>query len=152
MLDTLRQSLWTLYDDLFGERKIREVSCLFATRNEHVLLATRDGVHWHFPQEEVRGSAEGNPVETPIGAIHRIVAELDEIDEDDVVIEGSGQFLSHHGVITEYHIFMSHSKLSDGEIKTNGCTLEWTDDPHSKNLNECTRERLKYFGYYPKTK
>jgi len=62
---------------------MREVSCLFATRWDKVLLATKDGgKNWHFPQEEVRRDVKGNPIETPLDAIYRIVDKLDGIEEE----------------------------------------------------------------------
>ena len=65
----------------------REVSCLFATREDQVLLSTKDGEHYHFPQEEVRRNAAGYPIETPLDAIRRIVNKFDDIEEEDVIIE-----------------------------------------------------------------
>ncbi|KKW23349.1 MAG: hypothetical protein UY74_C0068G0003 [Candidatus Kaiserbacteria bacterium GW2011_GWC2_52_8b] len=131
---------------------MREVSCLFATRWDKVLLATKDGgKNWHFPQEEVRRDVKGNPIETPLDAIYRIVDKLDGIEEEDVIPETSREYRSHRGEHTLYHVFMTDSKLDHGELRSNGTTYEWTSNPHSKNLNECTRLKLMEYTFFPET-
>ncbi len=128
--------------------QMREVSCLFATRNDQVLLESKDrGQHWHFPQEEIHRDESGNSTETPIDAVYRIVGKIDGLEEEDVVSEGSRPYFSHKGVYTEYPIFTTESKLEDVELKHDGSILEWTNGPHSKNLNECTRDKLKKYCF-----
>ncbi len=139
---------------MFGEKKkgIREVACLFATRWDKVLLSKKkDDQCWHFPQEEVRKGVDGNPAETPINAIYRIVEKFDGIDEEDVLFTASQEYLSHKGERTEYHIFTTEAKLDHGELRSNGSIYEWDNDPHAKVLNECTRVKLMEYGFFPKT-
>ncbi len=132
---------------LFGKKQaVREVACLFATKPGEVLLATKDGRHWHFPQEVIRVGPDGKPTETPLDAIHRIVGNLDNIEEIDVVSEKSKRSLSHRGEETEYHLFMTDSKPVAGNLP-NGLRCEWTNEPNKKTLNAFTRAKLRDYCF-----
>src|SRR4051812_8984110 len=94
-------------------KPIREVVSLIATRPDEVLLSSKDGgKNWHFPQEEVRRDKDGQPTETVLEALDRMVKKLHGIEEEDVFGEGSGLFQSHNDEETIYYIYSTQSKPS----------------------------------------
>ncbi len=141
MLGVSRMNLGYFFG--FHRRPIREVSCLFVTRDGAVLLESKDGIHWHFPLSEITGSTEGAATETPIHAIHRIVGEIDGIEEFDVIPEGSDQSDSHLGISTIYHLF---STTSTEQLSNLGPSFKWSNElgrDEKKRLNLFTKSLLK---------
>jgi hypothetical protein len=132
----------------------QEVSCLFVTQTDgeiaKVLLMSKDGEHWHFPQEKVLEDGSGRPLETFQEAIVRLCSVFDITStEEDTFLEVTREHKSHKGIQTTYHIFTTDPKnLLDAELKSNGVKYVWTDKPHTFKLNACTREELVRYGFH----
>ena len=123
--------------------ELREVLCLFVTRDGKVLLSSDDGANWKFPGTVIR------PTESPQEAIQRVLCSAFDItlEEDDTYLETRKEAKSAAGVQTMYHIFTTDpSNLTDAEIKHGGMQYIWSDEPASYNLNPCTRHILKLYG------
>lgn len=138
--------------------RTREVACLMVTRGDEILLMSKDnGKYWTFPQEVIRTRADGRRAEVPQEAIQRMLCEKFDImsAEEGSYVENSEQHpearkehLSHRGDMTLYHIFTTDpANLKDAELTKNGAKCTWTNDPYSFNLNDCTRETLKSYGF-----
>jgi hypothetical protein len=127
----------------------REVSCLFVTDITKVLLMTKDGVNWHFPQERIRFNANGERLETRQEAIGRLCSQFDmNSPEEDTFLEVTAEHMSHEDVATTYHIFTTEPKnLKKTELEAAGERCEWTDSPFTFNLNQCTKETLEKHGF-----